>query len=301
MLMNPIVPVIFKAVDGIYCQNENNTSRFNMAEVTAIVTQINKLLEFKLNQKKIKCIDIGVMSPYKLQCEIIRNLLCTQKKYDGITIGTAEIFQQMKKPIMLISTVCIDEELGFVNVAQVIYFSFFFLYLYILNNYYYCIIKNTKYTTKKKLIFFKSFQHINAVPTEKNQSLLIIFGDPKVLIKNSNWLYLLEFCGVNKTFEHIKKEKLFKFPKSIKIEGNNVSKESNEIEKSFQNIYNENTNGSKLSSTSNSRKKTKVYTIWSMMTRSQAKKLKSTPSNKMADDDDLLGYLKLKKLPPSKE
>ncbi|XP_055307313.1 putative helicase MOV-10, partial [Sitodiplosis mosellana] len=175
ILMNPDVPIIFKSVNGVCKQNENSASRFNMVEANAVLEQIDELLKFKSNQRKVKsvkCTDIGIVSPYKLQCREIRKM-CNKKKYDGITIGTAEVFQGMEKAIMLVSTVCTDGDLGFVNAAQ----------------------------------------RINVVLT-RAQSLLIIFGDPKTLIKDPNWEYLLQFCELNETFKHIE-GKPFQFPKPV--------------------------------------------------------------------------------------
>lgn len=99
ILMNKDVPIMFVAVDGFSRQTENDCSLFNMKEAKAIA-------------------DIGVVSPYKLQCKII-DKLCRRMGFNGITVGTAEVYQGQEKPVMIVSTVCTGGILGFVNSAQV--------------------------------------------------------------------------------------------------------------------------------------------------------------------------------------
>lgn len=89
-----------------------------MKEVHAVIDQIRELVDSKPNNRQIKYSDIGVVTPYKLQCRIISRL-CNRLSFSGITIGTAEIFQGQEKPIMILSTVRTGGVLGFVNSAQV--------------------------------------------------------------------------------------------------------------------------------------------------------------------------------------
>lgn len=48
--------------------------------------------------------DIGIVSPYKLQCKMIRRN-CDRRNYKDITIGTAEVFQGQERKVMIVSTV----------------------------------------------------------------------------------------------------------------------------------------------------------------------------------------------------
>lgn len=89
-----------------------------MNEVYAVMEYINKLLMLEEKGRKVTQMDIGVVVPYKLQSKIIRRL-CDKKGYDGITIGTSETFQGQEKPIMIVSTVCSDGHLGFLNDPRV--------------------------------------------------------------------------------------------------------------------------------------------------------------------------------------
>lgn len=89
-----------------------------MEEAREVINQIKRLESAKPNDRQIKYSDIGVVTPYKLQCKIISRL-CKQLNFIGITIGTAEVFQGSEKPIMILSTVRTGGVLGFVNSAQV--------------------------------------------------------------------------------------------------------------------------------------------------------------------------------------
>ena len=60
---------------------------------------IEKLIKIDINQS-----EIGVVSPYKLQCKKIRRK-CSEMKYSGITVGTAEVFQGQERKVMIMSTV----------------------------------------------------------------------------------------------------------------------------------------------------------------------------------------------------
>lgn len=73
-----------------------------MEEVNTVIGFIEKLLKSKDCQ--VDESDIGVVSPYKLQCKMIRKQ-CERRKYENIRIGTAEVFQGQEREVMIISTV----------------------------------------------------------------------------------------------------------------------------------------------------------------------------------------------------
>lgn len=95
-------------------------SLFNIKEVNAVMDYIKLLLNKDKNNngKSISQFDIGVVSPYKLQCKEISRA-CRQNDYNDITIGTAEIFQGQEKPVIIVSTVRTDGKIGFVNDPRV--------------------------------------------------------------------------------------------------------------------------------------------------------------------------------------
>lgn len=85
------------------------------------ITAGNNLANKRKIPRKIQYTDIGVVTPYRRQCQIISRL-CRNLGYIGITIGTAEVFQGQERPVMIISTVRTGGILGFVNSEQVIFF-----------------------------------------------------------------------------------------------------------------------------------------------------------------------------------
>lgn len=58
----------------------------------------------KLVQRGVAPSDIGIVSPYKLQCKKIRQK-CDKNRFNDITIGTAEVFQGQERKVMIMSTV----------------------------------------------------------------------------------------------------------------------------------------------------------------------------------------------------
>lgn len=87
-------------------------------EIRKVVEWIVKLLKTKFDDKEVFLSDIGVISPYKQQCQLIREQLINND-LDGITVGTAEIFQGQERRIIIISTVRTNNELGFVSNEEV--------------------------------------------------------------------------------------------------------------------------------------------------------------------------------------
>lgn len=48
--------------------------------------------------------DIGIVSPYKLQCKKIKEI-CNLNNFKDVAIGTAEVYQGQEKKVIIISTV----------------------------------------------------------------------------------------------------------------------------------------------------------------------------------------------------
>lgn len=69
--------------------------------------------------RRIEQSDIGVVTPYRLQCRKIRKK-CYDFNYKNVTVGTAEVFQGQEKPVMIVSTVRSGGDiLGFVSNERV--------------------------------------------------------------------------------------------------------------------------------------------------------------------------------------
>lgn len=71
-----------------------------MEEVEAVMEFVKMLL----NMDTVGQSDIGIVSPYKLQCKIIKQN-CDKNNYKEIKIGSAEVFQGQEKSVMIVSTV----------------------------------------------------------------------------------------------------------------------------------------------------------------------------------------------------
>lgn len=111
--------MIFDHIDG-NCRKQDG-SFYNQEEIDAVLRHIDELLQCELkseNKQQICLDDIGVVTPYRLQCDKIKKR-CVEKNYDGITVGTAEVFQGLERSVMIISTVRTDADLGFVCDPQV--------------------------------------------------------------------------------------------------------------------------------------------------------------------------------------
>lgn len=155
LLPNPAIPVVFDSINGV-CKRDNRSS-YNVEEKTAVVKWLQRILNFEWYGRKILPADIGIqytfiqimsgchcknfsaffllfflhilgiVSPYRAQCEMIK-VECEHKNIPigsaGITIGTAEVFQGQERAVVIVSTVRTDKQLGFVSDHRVGYLIF---------------------------------------------------------------------------------------------------------------------------------------------------------------------------------
>lgn len=84
---------------------------------------VKLLLSHQQGLRKIQDSDIGVVTPYRKQCWKL-NYKFKRLRYDGITVGTSEVFQGKEKPVMIVSTVRSGDSLGFVKEERVRIFLF---------------------------------------------------------------------------------------------------------------------------------------------------------------------------------
>lgn len=116
-LPNPKFPIIFDRFTG-NCEKVGNSS-VNKEEAEAVVGYIAKLLKVTLNNGHVLTQqDIGVVTPYSKQVELIRKK-CSEKDFGDVSIGTSEVFQGKEKPVMVVSTVKTDGTIGFVDNPRV--------------------------------------------------------------------------------------------------------------------------------------------------------------------------------------
>ncbi|XP_037051434.1 putative helicase mov-10-B.1 [Bradysia coprophila] len=145
-------PIIFQSVHGFCNKPGDSTSLFNSAEVNHVMDFVELLMQpekHNLNQ----C-DIGIVSPYRLQCNMIRKR-CHQNGYRHITIGSTEQFQGQERKVMIMSTV----RSGSGNLGD----------------------------------FVKNPQRFNVMIT-RAKSLLIVVGNPHLLSQDKNWSKFIHFC-----------------------------------------------------------------------------------------------------------
>lgn len=96
-------------------------SWYNDEEIDEVIRTIMQLLppcSREMGLKEIKQTDIGVVTPYRKQR---RKLSQRMRRFhlNEVTVGTAEVFQGKQKPVMIITTVRSDGNLGFVYEPRV--------------------------------------------------------------------------------------------------------------------------------------------------------------------------------------
>uniref|UniRef100_A0A336MNR0 RNA helicase n=1 Tax=Culicoides sonorensis TaxID=179676 RepID=A0A336MNR0_CULSO len=155
----------FVDVDGLNEREPSSPSWYNANEVTQLLSMYAKLLKEGIQSK-----DIGIVSPYKLQCKkIIDGLNSKELKQEFMPkVGSVEEFQGQERKVILISTVrtC----------------------------------KNDISTDKKfSLGFVKEPKRMN-VAISRAKSLLMIFGCHDILKLDNNWLQLIQYTKDAGTF-----------------------------------------------------------------------------------------------------
>lgn len=94
--------MVFHSVRGQTIKNKNETSPYNLLEIDTAIHYLNRIFRFK--GRTIRQTDIGIISPYRKQCEELTER-CAKKGWPEIKIGSVEVFQGQEKPIIIVSTV----------------------------------------------------------------------------------------------------------------------------------------------------------------------------------------------------
>lgn len=119
LLPNKEFPIIFDSVNGVCKQLKNSTTSYNNEEAEVVVKWVKQLLDKECTGIEVLEQDIGIISPYIGQCELIRENLINNGR-SGISVGTSEVFQGQERPIIILSTVRTDgDDLEFVKDPQV--------------------------------------------------------------------------------------------------------------------------------------------------------------------------------------
>lgn len=152
-----------------------------MEEVNAVMEFVVVLL--KCNKYQLSQSDIGVVSPYKHQCDIIRKQ-CEKIGCKDIRIGSAEAFQGQERKVIIISSVRsgVGSLGNFLKNAQVRHF-------------YHLRMKSLEVLGLYLCCAF--FQRFNVMIT-RAKSLLIVVGNPHLLSQDENWSTFIRFCFRNR-------------------------------------------------------------------------------------------------------
>lgn len=169
-LKNPNVPLIFHNVQGKDEQEGNSPSFFNTAEVSTLVSYVQKILDFK----GVRPEDIGIISPYNKQCAKIRSALQSTFKQRNdiarkITVGSVEVFQGQERRVILISTVRSSTE----------WFG---------------------HDARFNLGFLKNAKRLN-VSITRAKALLVVVGNAEILKHDPNWRTLVKYAVDNGCYE----------------------------------------------------------------------------------------------------
>ncbi|XP_056137671.1 RNA helicase Mov10l1 [Lampris incognitus] len=164
-LPNKGFPLIFHGVRGTELREGNSPSWFNPAEAVQVMLYCCKLAKKLCNPVDVS--DIGIISPYKKQTEKIRVLLGRVGLLD-IKVGSVEEFQGQEFLVIILSTVRSNESLGSDNLQGI-------------------------------LGFLTNPKRFNVAVT-RPKALLIIVGNPHILIKDTCYRNLLEYSFENRAF-----------------------------------------------------------------------------------------------------
>jgi len=155
-LVKPRCPLLFHGVRGDSLQERDSPSWCNPAEVYHVVRYLQFLRNLNVNPE-----DVGVITPYRKQVEKIRKHM----KSNGICsfkVGSVEEFQGQERDVIIVSTVRSHGS---------------------------CVDGNVSYN----LGFLRSPKRFNVTIT-RAKTLLIVIGNPHLLIHDKYWGQLLKQC-----------------------------------------------------------------------------------------------------------
>ncbi|KAM8752011.1 RNA helicase Mov10l1 isoform 2-T2 [Acanthopagrus schlegelii] len=155
-------PLLYHGVRGTEMREGNNPSWFNPVEAVQVMLYCCQLAKKLYNPVDVS--DIGIIAPYKKQCEKIRVLLGKVGLSD-IKVGSVEEFQGQEFLVIILSTVRSNESLDSDDLQNM-------------------------------LGFLSNPKRFNVAIT-RPKALLIIVGNPHILIKDPCFRVLLQYCFIN--------------------------------------------------------------------------------------------------------
>lgn len=155
-------PLLFHGVRGTEMREGNNPSWFNPVEAVQAMYYCCQLA--KKLYKPVNASDIGIIAPYRKQTEKIR-LLLSRVGLSDIKVGSVEEFQGQEFLVIILSTVRSNESVPNEDLQG-------------------------------SLGFLSNPKRFNVAIT-RPKSLLLVVGNPHVLVRDPCFRSLLEYCFIN--------------------------------------------------------------------------------------------------------
>ncbi|TKS73686.1 RNA helicase [Collichthys lucidus] len=155
-------PLLFHGTRGTEMREGNNPSWFNPVEAVQVMFYCCQLTKKLYNP--VNASDIGIIAPYKKQCEKIRMLLAKVGLSD-IKVGSVEMFQGQEFVVIILSTVRSNESVESEDLQS-------------------------------SLGFLSNPKRFNVAIT-RPKALLLIVGNPHILIRDPCFRTLIQYCFIN--------------------------------------------------------------------------------------------------------
>lgn len=115
LLPNSLVPIIFHSVEGQTKREANSFSLYNQKEVSQVIFYVREIIKNGINGIGIPVSEIGVISPYRRQCQELRQNF-KRFGWKDIEVGSVEQFQGQEKKVIILSTVrSFTKSIGFLD------------------------------------------------------------------------------------------------------------------------------------------------------------------------------------------
>lgn len=155
-LPKPGIPLLFHGIRGENYQEADSPSWCNPAEVYHVIRYLQLLLNAQVDPEHV-----GIITPYRKQVEKIRQFI-RSNQLSSFKVGSVEEFQGQERDVMIVSTVRSHESYVEQDVVQ-------------------------------HLGFLRSPKRFNVTVT-RAKSLLIVIGNPHLLIHDQHWGPFLRHC-----------------------------------------------------------------------------------------------------------
>ncbi|XP_045894481.1 RNA helicase Mov10l1 isoform X2 [Micropterus dolomieu] len=155
-------PLLLHGVRGTEMREGNNPSWFNPVEAVQVMLYCCQLAKKLYNP--VNASDIGIIAPYKKQCEKIRVLLGKVGLSD-VKVGSVEEFQGQEFLVIIMSTVRSNESVESDDLQSA-------------------------------LGFLANPKRFNVAVT-RPKALLLIVGNPHILVRDPCFRALLQYCFIN--------------------------------------------------------------------------------------------------------